>query len=131
MQQGFLTGSGVMCADTELEAEVEPSLETEQRLAAEEAAQEEAARNQEAELARLAQDALAQAAEAERQRAQQEADLERLRQVMRPLWKICTHISGKGTLRGDQPCEGLPDLSGCMLQLAIGSGTALLADACV
>lgn len=73
-----------MFADTELEAEVEPSLETEQRLAAEEAAREEAARKHKAELERTAQEALAQAAEAERQRAQQEADLERLRQV-RPI----------------------------------------------
>ena len=86
----LLRCAGVMCADTELEAEVEPSLETEQRLVAEEAAREEAARKQEAELGRLAREALAQAAEAERQRAQQEADLERLRQVMRPLWKSCT-----------------------------------------
>ena len=70
-----------MFADTELEAEVEPSLETEQRLAAEEAAREEAARKHKVELARMAQEALAQAAEAERQRAQQEADVERLRQV--------------------------------------------------
>ena len=70
-----------MFADTELEAEVEPSLETEQRLAAEEAAGEEAARKHDAELARMAQEALAQAAQAERQRTQQEADLERLRQV--------------------------------------------------
>ena len=63
---------------------MEPSLETEQRLAAEQAAREEAARKHKAELDRMAQEALAQAAEAERQRAQQEADLERLRQV-RPI----------------------------------------------
>ncbi|CAL5229441.1 g12764 [Coccomyxa viridis] len=73
-------GAAISVIDTELEAEVEPSLETEQRLVAEEAAREEAARKQEAELGRLAREALAQAAEAERQRAQQEADLERLRQ---------------------------------------------------
>lgn len=73
-------GTAVSVIDTELEAEVEPSLETEQRLAAEEAAREEAARKHKAELERTAQEALAQAAEAERQRAQQEADLERLRQ---------------------------------------------------
>ena len=67
-----------------MEAEVEPSLETEQRLAAEEAAQEEAARKHDAELARMAQEALAQAAEAEKRRAQQEIDLEHLRQVTSP-----------------------------------------------
>jgi len=72
------------CADTEMEAEVEPSLETEQRLAAEEAAREEAARKHDAELARMAQEALAQAAEAEKRRAQQEIDLEHLRQVTSP-----------------------------------------------
>lgn len=60
---------------------MEPSLETEQRLAAEGAAREEATRKHDAELARLAQEALAQAAEAEKQRVQQEADMERLRQV--------------------------------------------------
>ena len=79
--QGCADLVGVVRADTELEAEVEPSLETEQRLAAEEAAQKEAARKHEAALTRLAHEALAQAAEAEKQRAQQEADLERLRQV--------------------------------------------------
>lgn len=67
-----------------MEAEVEPSLETEQRLAAEEAAREEAARKHDAELARMAQEALAQAAEAEKQRAQQELDLKHLRQVTSP-----------------------------------------------
>ena len=67
---------------------MEPSLETEQRLAAEEAARAQAARQHEAELARLAQEALAQAAQAERQAgfekaaaAQLEADLQREREV--------------------------------------------------
>ena len=42
-------------ADTEMEAEVEPSLETEQRLAQEEAARAEAERRREIELAAMAQ----------------------------------------------------------------------------
>jgi tRNA A37 threonylcarbamoyladenosine dehydratase len=52
----FLTGVlGFVCADTELEAEVEPSMETEERLRAEAAAREEAERAHQQELARLAQ----------------------------------------------------------------------------
>ena len=46
---------GLACADTEMEAEVEPSLETEQRLAQEEAARAEAERRREQELAAMAQ----------------------------------------------------------------------------
>ncbi len=46
---------GLACADTEMEAEVEPSLETEQRLAQEEAARAEADRRREQELAAMAQ----------------------------------------------------------------------------
>lgn len=48
-----------MCADTELEAEVEPSLETEQRLAREQAARAEAERKQQEELSAIAQVRLA------------------------------------------------------------------------
>lgn len=44
-----------MPADTEMEAEVEPSLETEQRLAAKETARAEAQRKHEQELAATAQ----------------------------------------------------------------------------
>ena len=103
--QGLAHSCRCLCADTELEAEVEPSLETEQRLAAEEAARVEAARKQDAELARLAREALAQAAEAERQRAQQEADLERLRQVGQPLSRTHAHTQGRGALSSSLLCR--------------------------
>ncbi|EIE20461.1 hypothetical protein COCSUDRAFT_43901 [Coccomyxa subellipsoidea C-169] len=85
--QKLRPGRAVSVIDTEMEAEVEPSLETEQRLAQEEAARAEADRRREQELAAMAQEALRQAAEAEeREKAEQAAlsqaavDLERLRQ---------------------------------------------------
>ena len=131
LRQGCAQVCLCLHADTELEAEVEPSLETEQRLAVDEAAREEAARKHEAELARLAQDALAQAAEAERQRAQQQGDLERLRQVSAPCHTIVPPLMDRSPVLSSLGIQRWQACHMCMQQLPTKSGPGLLPCRCL